>query len=129
MKDLYKYAILAVTLGIIVVGLPIFISAWMEPLTFTFMQTEQMSITSMTYPSADTIYLTVKNTGTGKVIIADVTVNGDSASFTTDMTTNSWEAGDIGHVTITFDWISGNTYRVLLQSSTGKNVASYQKVA
>jgi flagellin-like protein len=124
----------AIILIAVTVAVSIAVAAWMGALTFTFMQTEQMSITYMDYPSANNIALTVKNTGTGKVTIASVTVNGvaiDAANWSTDQTLpdNEWAAGEIGHVYITYPWTSGNPYRVVLQSSTGTNVASYEKTA
>ena len=121
----------AIILIAVTVAVSIAVAAWMGALTFTFMQTEQMSITYMDYQTG-TIVLTVKNTGTGKVTLAGATVNGNTVTFTTDSpsgVTNQWDAGDIGTVTITYAWTSGNPYRVVLQSSTGTNVASYEKTA
>jgi flagellin-like protein len=122
----------AIILIAVTVAVSIAVAAWMGALTFTFMQTEQMSITYMEYQT-DQIYLTVKNTGTGKVTISGVTVNGAAiTNFTTDSpsgVTNQWDAGQVGHVTIPYTWTSGNPYRVVLQSSTGTNVASYEKTA
>lgn len=131
MKKIHVYAILAIVFGTLIVLAPVFIF-WFGAPTFTFMQTEQMSVTSMTYPDNSTIRLAVKNTGTGKVTLAGASVNGNpvgSGDFSTTMTLNAWEAGESGYVEITYAWTAGNTYKVVLQSSTGTNVASYEKKA
>ena len=119
----------AIILIAVTVAVSIAVAAWMGALTFTFMQTEQMQITSMTFPSAGNITLTVKNTGAGKVTISAVTVNGATATFASSKTNHEWEAGGVGYIYITSSWTAGNTYRVVLQSSTGTNVASYEKKA
>ncbi len=119
----------AIILIAVTVAVSIAVAAWMGALTFTFMQTEQMSVTSMTFPSANNITLAVKNTGSGKVTITAITVNGVAATFTTTKANNEWEAGGTGYIYISTAWTSGNTYRVVLQSSTGTNVASYEKRA
>jgi len=119
----------AIILIAVTVAVSIAVAAWMGALTFTFMQTEQMQITSMNFSGTNNITLAVKNTGSGPVTITAVTVNGAAATFTTDQTSNEWDAGVTGYVYITSAWTSGNTYRVVLQSSTGTNVASYEKRA
>ncbi len=122
----------AIILIAVTVAVSIAVAAWMGALTFTFMQTEQMQITSMTYPNNSTIRLAVKNTGTGKVTLAGGSVNGNpvaSGDFSTTMELNAWEAGESGYVDITYAWTAGNTYKVVLQSSTGTNVATYTNVA
>ncbi len=121
----------AIILIAVTVAVSIAVAAWMGALTFTFMQTEQIQVTSMTFPSAGQITLVVKNTGTGKVTLAGATVNGDSATFTTSKLDplNQWAAGETGYVYITYNWTVGNPYKVILQSSTGTNVATFEKIA
>ncbi len=138
MKRLFKSrkalspVVAAIILIAVTVAVSIAVAAWMGALTFTFMQTEQMQVTSMTYIANSTIRLAVKNTGTAKVTLAGASLNGNpvlSDDFTTTMTNNAWEAGESGYVDITYTWTAGNTYKVILQSSTGTNVATYTKVA
>jgi len=103
---------------------------------FTFMQTEQVSITAMTYSgttndTSNDILLTVKNTGSSKLTLSSVTLNGETHSDVTIIPTGGeLEPGATGTVTLNdVQWVSGNTYRVILQSCTGTNVASYEKRA
>lgn len=101
--------------------------------TFVFMQTEQVSITNMVFSgtsgaSTNDIVLTVKNTGSSKTTILVVTLNDVLWSDVT--LPGELAAGAIGTVTLNnVTWISGNTYKVMLQSATGTNVASYTKKA
>lgn len=126
----------AIILIAVTVAVSIAVAAWMGALTFTFMQTEQVSITAMTYSettntSTNDIVLAVKNTGSSKLTLSSVTLNGDTHSDVTfTPTSGELDAGGTGTVTLNdVQWISGNTYRVVIQSSTGTNVASYEKRA
>jgi len=103
-----------------------YIEAYVDTL-FTFTRTEEMTITSMVFPNENNITLTVKNTGSSRIIISVVTVNGEEVPFTTDHLAgpNEWDIAETGHVYITKSWVPGNRYEVVLQSNTGTNVASY----
>jgi flagellin-like protein len=123
----------AIILIAVTVAVSIAVAAWMGALTFTFMQTEQVSITNMAFggttnTTANTIVLTVKNTGAGKVTITQATLNGavhTDTTFPAELASGATSTVTLNNV----NWISGNTYRVVLQSSTGTNVASYEKKA
>ena len=126
----------AIILIAVTVAVSIAVAAWMGALTFTFMQTEQVSITNMAFSgstnsSSNDIVLTVKNTGSSKTTISVVTLNNAVWSgVTLNPSSGELAAGATGTVTLNdVTWISGNTYRVVLQSSTGTNVASYEKRA
>jgi flagellin-like protein len=135
-KKALSPVVAAIILIAVTVAVSIAVAAWMGALTFTFMQTEQVSITNMVFTgtsnsSTNDIALSLKNTGTSPTTITVVKVNGDvHDDVTYSMTDGELEAGATGTVTINdVTWISGNTYRVILQSSTGTNVASYEKRA
>jgi len=129
----------AIILIAVTVAVSIAVAAWMGALTFTFMQTEQVSITAMTYngdsnSANNYIVLAVKNTGSSKLTLSSVTLNGEThlaANVTfSPATSGELQPGEAGTVTLSnATWVSGNTYRVILQSSTGTNVASYEKRA
>ena len=142
MKRLFKSrkglspVVAAIILIAVTVAVSIAVAAWMGALTFTFMQTEQISITNMVYSgtsnaSNNAIALSVKNTGSSSVTLTAVSLNGDVYSdITLVPDTGEIGAGLAGTVTLNdVQWIAGNTYRVILQSSTGTNVASYEKKA
>jgi flagellin-like protein len=140
MKRLFKSrkalspVVAAIILIAVTVAVSIAVAAWMGALTFTFMQTEQVSITNMQYTgttntTTNDIALSVKNTGSSKVTITQVTVN-DAVYTATYSPAAEIDSGGTATVTVNdVNWISGNTYRVVLQSSTGTNVASYEKKA
>ncbi len=126
----------AIILIAVTVAVSIAVAAWMGALTFTFMQTEQVSITNMAFTGAtntstNDIVLSVKNTGASKVTISVVTLNNAVVSSVTySPASGELAAGAVGSATLNdVTWISGNTYRVVLQSSTGTNVASYERKA
>ncbi len=133
-KKALSPVVAAIILIAVTVAVSIAVAAWMGALTFTFMQTEQVSITSMTYTgttnqSNNAILLYVKNTGSSKLTLTAVTLNGDPHPDVT-WSPAELEPGAAGTVTLNnVHWMSGNTYRVVLQSSTGTNVASYEKRA
>ena len=141
MKRLFKSrkglspVVAAIILIAVTVAVSIAVAAWMGALTFTFMQTEQISITNMQFNGAsnasdNTIVLNLKNTGSSKVTLTQVTLNGDVHTVVWSPTTGELDAAGTGTATLTaVNWESGNTYRVILQSSTGTNVASYEKKA
>ncbi len=141
MKRLFKSrkglspVVAAIILIAVTVAVSIAVAAWMGALTFTFMQTEQISITNMQFNGAsnasdNTIVLNLKNTGSSKVTLTQVTLNGDVHTVVWSPTTGELDAAGTGTATLTnAQWVSGNTYRVILQSSTGTNVASYEKKA
>jgi flagellin-like protein len=124
----------------VTVAVSIAVAAWMGALTFTFTKTEELAITAMTFSGTsgsanNTIVLTVKNTGTSAVTVSAVYINDASKSFATSgsfTSSNQLAAGASGTITVYMGsgyWSTGNKYRVVIQSSTGKNVASYEKVA
>jgi flagellin-like protein len=141
MKRLFKSrkalspVVAAIILIAVTVAVSIAVAAWMGALTFTFMQTEQISITNMAFNGAsnasdNTIVLNLKNTGSSKVTLTQVTLNGDVHAVVWSPSTGELDAAGTGTATLTAaNWESGNTYRVVLQSSTGTNVASYEKKA
>jgi hypothetical protein len=103
-------------------------------LTFTFMKTEELKITSMTFGGTsgsanNTIVLSIRNPGTSKVTVSAVSVNDVSKSFSG---TAAYDAGVTGSITVYMGssaWTTGNKYKVTLLSATGTNVAAYETTA
>ena len=92
---------------------------------FTFMQTEQLTITSVTFVNPTSLTVNVKNSGTTDVIISSVTVSGSGVTGAT-LPSATVEAGKTASftVTITGELVSGVAYTVELLSSKG-NKFSY----
>jgi flagellin-like protein len=132
----------AIILIAVTVAVSIAVAAWMGALTFTFMKTEELKITSMTFGGTsgvanNTIVLTVRNPGTSKVTVSSVSVN-DIVKSAVSGISAGFDAGATGTITIYMSpggtgsqlyWSTGNKYTVTLLSSTGTTVAAYETTA
>jgi flagellin-like protein len=124
----------AIILIAVTVAVSIAVAAWMGALTFTFMKTEELKITSMTFGGTsavanNTIVLSIRNSGTSKVTVSEVRVNDVSKTFGG---TAAYEAGASGTITVYMGasyWSTGNKYKVSLLSATGTTVAAYETTA
>ena len=134
-KKALSPVVASIILIAVTVAVSIAVAAWMGALTFTFMKTEELKITSMTFGGTsgvanNTIVLAVKNAGTSKVTVQSINVNDVSKSFSG---TAVYDAGDTGTITIYMGsglyWSSGNKYKVTLLSATGTPVAAYETTA
>ena len=129
-KKALSPVVASIILIAVTVAVSIAVAAWMGALTFTFMKTEELKITSMTFNINGTITLAVHNTGTGSVTVSSAKVNSAAASVSGDTTR---AAGAIGKILVTptqvTSWMAGNKYRVELISSTGTPVAAYEDTA
>lgn len=104
----------AIILIAVTVAVSIAVAAWMGALTFTFMQTEEVKITDLYFPTG-TIRATVKNIGTAPVTISQCWVNG------VEQTITAFPVSDNSQylLNLTYAWSSGNTYEVKLISTQG----------
>jgi flagellin-like protein len=124
----------AIILIAVTVAVSIAVAAWMGALTFTFMKTEELKITSMTFGGTtgvanNTIVLSIRNSGTSKVTVSEVRVNDVGK---TPGGTLVYDAGASGTITVYMgasSWTSGNKYKVTLLSATGTTVAAYETTA
>ena len=127
-KKALSPVIASIILIAVTVAVSIAVAAWMGALTFTFMKTEELKITSMTFTGSGTsITLAVHNTGTGSVNVANAKVNGAAAAVTGAPVTVL--AGDPGTIVVTASWTTGHKYRVELISSTGTPISAYEDTA
>jgi len=114
----------AIILIAVTVAVSIAVAAWMGALTFTFMKTEELKVISMAFDvDTDNITLTVRNTGTSKVTITAVSVNGyseDTFSGNPGLTVDP-----ASEITLTVDCTgnvdvkAGYKYRVEMLTGTG----------
>jgi flagellin-like protein len=124
----------AIILIAVTVAVSIAVAAWMGALTFTFMKTEELKITSMTFGGTsgvanNTIVLSIRNSGTSKVTVTEARINDVSKPFGG---TAEYEAGATGTITVSMgsgSWSTGNKYKVSLLSATGTTVAAYETTA
>jgi hypothetical protein len=95
-----------------------------------FMGTASVTITNVAFNEGtpNTISISLKNTGTKSVTIAQVKVN--NADVTIDNgSTLTYDAGASGSVTLYSNWVVGNPYKFDLVDSSGQVVGSYQATA
>lgn len=123
----------AIILIAVTVAVSIAVAAWMGALTFTFMKTEEIKITNMTFAGTANITLTLKNPGTSKVTISTVTVNDGAKTVSTTYPVLPLDvaagASTTLYVTMGSVWTTGNKYKVTLLSSSGTTVAAYETTA
>jgi len=146
MKRLFKCrkalspVVAAIILIAVTVAVSIAVAAWMGALTFTFMKTEELKITNMTFGGTsgvanNTIVLTVRNPGTSKVTVSEVRVNDAAITLWVGsaVRTAAYDSGaTTPQITIymgSSSWVSGNKYKVTLLSATGTTVAAYESTA
>jgi flagellin-like protein len=107
----------------VTVAVSIAVAAWMGALTFNFMATEQIKITNMAFPTGQ-VTITIMNTGTSPVTIAEVHIN-NGANILSTCTNATWSAspvvpaGKTYSETFTFTWTNGVQYEAELRSSKG----------
>ena len=122
------------TIIIIVGTITVFIAVaqWMGSLTFNFMETRELQITSMTFDGTSgqanaNITLTITNTGSGKVTVQSVKVNDADGTWTG---TSAYDSGADGTITVTSpNWVAGNKYRVALVATDGTLVGAFEETA
>jgi flagellin-like protein len=126
-KKALSPVVAAIILIAVTVAVSIAVAAWMGSLTFTFMETEELKITSIEFTETvadakDQIDINVLNTGTTDVsITATVTVSGYGV---TGGTTGVATVGKGDTATFNVDleleaWSDGMSYTVELLSSKG----------
>jgi len=123
----------AIILIAVTVAVSIAVAAWMGALTFTFMRTESLSITNMTFAGTTSanknITCPTKNPGTSKVTVAEIRVNDVAVSSSAITGSLTFEPGDVRDIVIKYAWTAGNNYKVTMLSGSGTVVAAYEKTA
>ncbi len=131
-KKALSPVIAAIILIAVTVAVSIAVAVWMGSLTFNFMETRELQITSMEFVTdpANYIELTVTNPGTGKITLQSVKVNDGEATWTCTLADNTFDAGATGDISITSPtWQAGYKYRVALVASDGTLVGAYEATA
>jgi len=128
-KKALSPVVAAIILIAVTVAVSIAVAAWMGSLTFTFMETEELKITTGNLNSTGNIItLYVVNSGSQDITLSAATVTGGGETETITLT-NSITAGDSATVTITLTGdvtlTAGTSYTVELVTSKG-NVFTYK---
>jgi hypothetical protein len=95
-----------------------------------FMGASSVTITKIAFNegTSETISVTLKNTGTNPVTIAQAKVN-NVGVIIDNGSTLTYDVGASGSLTIDQNWVAGNPYKIDLYDSSGQVVGSYQAVA
>jgi len=117
----------------VTVAVSIAVAAWMGALTFTFMATEQVQITNMSFGPAGSsswIAVVVNNTGTSSVTMNEAWINNvKRTSFNANQSPGIIAANRGAVINMTsVSLANGNNYQVKLVSSKG-NQFLYSAVA
>jgi len=113
----------AIILIAVTVAVSIAVAAWMGALTFTFMKTEELRITSHEWDSLDAtkVKLYLANTGTAKLTLDYVEVNSvkETATFSPNETVDPGEADVYVEITKSSSFAAGVKYEFAIVTATG----------
>jgi flagellin-like protein len=128
-KKALSPVVAAIILIAVTVAVSIAVAAWMGALTFTFMQTEEVTYTSYSWGANNAnITLVVQNTGSGALTLSAVQVGGvavDSPSITPA----ALEPGDSSTIVVTQAFTSGIKYEFTVITAKGNAFGPYIKTA
>jgi flagellin-like protein len=122
-KKALSPVVASIILIAVTVAVSIAVAAWMGALTFTFMGTEEIKVTSARFAGSagsKTIIVSVINTGTSPVTLSEAWVNGvQQSGVTYSITGGTVPANSAMNVTITYEWALGANYNIQLKSTKG----------
>ncbi|PVX26678.1 MAG: hypothetical protein CW691_00575 [Candidatus Bathyarchaeum sp.] len=139
-KKALSPVVAAIILIAVTVAVSIAVAAWMGSMTFTFMETEELRVSSANFniitagTDDDTLDIIVVNTGSTDVEFVAATVSGGTIgtlSFdATDFSPDAVSAGGSDTITVNLseDVSSGTLYTIELITAAG-NTYNYQKTA
>jgi len=141
-KKALSPVVAAIILIAVTVAVSIAVAAWMGSLTIGFMETSELTVTSVTFNDAalsETIAVDVTNSGTSTVTISMVKVNGNTivaGDITEDPTLGStFGPGESGTITVDYtDYatdgvVNGNKYSINFFANDGTLIGSFTDTA
>jgi len=118
-KKALSPVVAAIILIAVTVAVSIAVAAWMGSMTFNFMETEELRITTVDFTDSG-IHVYFQNTGSTDMVVTTAVVNGQTI-------TNSLNipilAGNPGDTTINASTDAGTSYTVELITSKGNKFA------
>jgi flagellin-like protein len=127
-KKALSPVVAAIILIAVTVAVSIAVAAWMGSMTFTFMETEEMRITSVDF-TATSATVNVRNTGTTDVIVIAGSINGVDQDLGTAITVAAGSATATGNeIVLTGTFAEGVAYNIEILTSKG-NTFSYTGTA
>jgi flagellin-like protein len=131
----------AIILIAVTVAVSIAVAAWMGALTFSFMGSSSLNISSVTFNGTsggttknNNITLAIKNTGTKSVTVSLVKVNNLVKTWTSTPSPCTLSPSATATITVfmgnsTVPWVSGNPYAINIYDSSGTGLGSTQATA
>jgi len=112
--------IAAIILIAVTVAVSIAVAAWMGALTFTFMGTEELTISTLTWTPNSAFTINVNNTGTRDVTITQIQVNYGTTDVTqpTGLPMQLLAAAGTT-LDVTYPYVNGTSYDVSVVTSSG----------
>jgi flagellin-like protein len=110
----------AIILIAVTVAVSIAVAAWMGALTFTFMKTEELKITNISWGASDAnATLTMKDTGTGALTVDGLKINsaGGTLNAYRKSGTTTWTNWPTSPATLTFQ--AGDQYDINAKLTSG----------
>ncbi len=123
-KKALSPVVASIILIAVTVAVSIAVAAWMGALTFSFMGTEQLKISKMTWTwgalGSRTFLINVNNTGTKDLTINQVLVNYGSSGVTQPTTLPLiLKATQSVSLTVKYDYTNGTNYDISVVTSSG----------
>jgi len=128
-KKALSPVVAAIILIAVTVAVSIAVAAWMGSLTIGFMETSELTVVDVVF-NADSMNVTVTNSGTADVTISQVRVNGNTIStweLRSGLTSIGPGAGD--YVDITIASTAGNKYAITMFANDGTLIGSFTDTA
>jgi flagellin-like protein len=139
-KKALSPVVAAIILIAVTVAVSIAVAAWMGSMTFTFMETEECKITyasiDLSPTTADTINLTIMNTGTTDVVFSQASITGGGSTINVGTSNIAYEVGtllaggetEVITLTTSSDLVSGTAYMISIVTTKG-NAFTYTVTA
>ncbi len=121
-KKALSPVVASIILIAVTVAVSIAVAAWMGALTFSFMGTEELRISTLSWKGPNTEFnLTIANTGTKDVTINQIQVNYGTTGVTTPTGTLPLplKAAASTTLTVTFAYVNGTSYDISVVTSSG----------
>jgi len=126
-KKALSPVVAAIILIAVTVAVSIAVAAWMGSMTFTFMETEEMRVTSVDFTST-TATVNVRNTGTTDVIVIAGSINGVDQELLSPITVEAGTATEGAEIQLSGTFAEGVAYKIEILTSKG-NTFSYTGTA
>jgi len=139
-KKALSPVVAAIILIAVTVAVSIAVAAWMGSLTIGFMETSELTVVDVAFydttttpaTTADSMNVTVTNSGTASVTISQVRVNGNTitdANWDLESGDAAIAPGDSDEVQILSSWTSGNKYSITFFANDGTMIGSFTDTA